>query len=246
MSKPALQQTLSTYNFLPSTAILLIHMWITKIVIKNLPIYNIECKVEREMVRFFQVKSVKTAIDTSHHLVAIVEEKISKMMKTALAGQIIFDGYTVGGQHDVAVFALFMRKCTLIAEGSEFKYDMHELHLLACAPLPPVSSDVGNEEEESTEFNNDAHVNYFQKTFELYGVEYDSWVLCQCEDSAAVNPKISRETHCQHVSCKNHNLALDVKVMLKEDGELQYLITKVFACGAHVWNLCKVSTGLSN
>jgi hypothetical protein len=29
-------------------------------------------------------------LDTSHHLVAIVEEKISKMMKTAPTGQIIF------------------------------------------------------------------------------------------------------------------------------------------------------------
>ena len=246
VSKPALQQTLSTYNFLPSKAILLIHMWITKIVIKNMPIYDIECKVEHEMVRFPQMKSVKSVLDTSHHFVAIVEEKIPKIMKTAPAGQIIFDGYTVGGQHYVAVFALFMQKCTSISEGSEFKYDKHELRLLACAPLPPVSSDVGNEEEESTEFNADAHVNYFQKTFELYGIEYDSWVLCQCADSAAVNPKILRETHCWHISCKNHNLAFAGKVMLEEDGELQDLITKVFACGARVWNLCKVSTGLRN
>ncbi len=91
MSKPTLQQTLSTYNYLPSKAILLIHMWITKVVIKNMPIYDIECKVECEMVCFPQVKSVKTDLDTSHHLVAIVEEKISKKMKTAPAGQIIFD-----------------------------------------------------------------------------------------------------------------------------------------------------------
>ena len=70
-----------------------------------MPIYNIECKVECEMVCFSQVKSVKTVLDTSHHLVAIVEDKISKMMKTAQAGQIIFDGYTVGGQHYVAIFA---------------------------------------------------------------------------------------------------------------------------------------------
>jgi hypothetical protein len=220
VSKPALQQTLSTCNFLPSKAILLIHMWITKIVIKNMPIYDIDCKVEHETVCFPQVKSVKTVFDTSHHLVAIVEEKISKMMKTTPAGQIIFDGYTVGGQHYVAVFASFMQKCTSIAEGSEFKYDKHELHLLAFAPLPPVSLDVGNEEEKSTEFNADAHVNYFQKTFELYGIEYDSWVLCQCADSAAVNPKISRETHCGHISCKNHNLASAGKVMLEEDGKL--------------------------
>jgi hypothetical protein len=246
VSNSALQQTLSTYNFLLSKAFLSIHMWITKIVIKNTPIYDIECEVEREMVCFPQVKSVKTVLDRSHLLVAIIEEKISKMMKTAPAGQIFFYGYTVGGQYYVAVFALFMLKCTSIAEWSEFKYDKHELHLLACAPLPPVSLDVGDEEEESTEFIADAHVNYFQKTFKLYGIDYDGWVLCQCADSAAVNPKISRETHCRHISCKSHNLALAGKVMLEEDGKLQDLITKVFAYGVHVWNLCKVSTGLRN
>ncbi len=105
---------------------------------------------------------------------------------------------------------------------------------------------MGNEEEEITEFNSDAHVNYFQKTFELYGIEYDSWVLCQCADSAAVNPKISRETHFRHISCKDHNHALAGKVILEEDGELQDLITKVFACGAHVQNSSKISTGLRN
>jgi hypothetical protein len=61
-----------------------------------------------------------------------------------------------------------------------------------------------------------------------------------------MNLKVLRETHCWHISCKNHNLALAGKVMLKKDVELQDLITKVFACGAHVWNSCKVSTGLRN
>ncbi len=147
----------------------------------------------------------------------------------------------------MAVFASFMQKCTLIAKGSEYKYDKHDLRLLACAPLPPVSTDVlGDEQEESTKFNTEAHVNYFQKTFDLYGIDYDTWVHCQCADSAAVNLKFLRDTHGWHISCKNHNLALAGKVMLEEDGELKDLITKVFACGAHVWNLCKVSTGLRN
>jgi hypothetical protein len=178
-------------------------------------IYDIECEVEREIVCFPKVKTVKTVLDTSHHLVAIVEDKISNMMKTAPAGQIIFDGYTVGDQHYVAVFASFIQKCTSMAKGIEYKYDKHELHLLACAPLPPVSTDVlVDEQEESTKFNAEAHVNYFQKTFDLYGIDYDTWVLCQCADSAAVNLKILRDAHGQYISCKNHNLALAGKVML--------------------------------
>ncbi len=84
--QPLLQQTLSTYNFLPSKAILSIHMWITKFVMKNMPIYDIKCEVEREMVCFPKVMTVKTVLNTLHHLVAIVEDKISNMMKTAPLG----------------------------------------------------------------------------------------------------------------------------------------------------------------
>jgi hypothetical protein len=47
-------------------------------------------------------------------------------------------------------------------------------------------------------------------------------------------------------SCKNHNLVLAGKAMLADNGELKDIITKVFACGAHIWNSCKVSTGLRN
>jgi hypothetical protein len=63
-----------------------------------------------------------------------------------------------------------MHKFSSIAEGSELKYDKHELHLLAYAPLPPVHGDVDNENETTTKFNAEAHVNYFQETFVLYGI----------------------------------------------------------------------------
>jgi hypothetical protein len=129
-----------------------------------------------------------------------------------------------------------MHKCASIAEGSELKYDKHKLHLLTCAPLSLVDGDMGNENEESTEFNAEAHINYFQKTFELY--DYNTWGLCQCADSAAVNIKILRETHCHYISCKNNNITLEGKAMLEDDGELKDLITKVFVCSVHVWNLC--------
>ncbi len=62
-------------------------------------------------------------------------------------------------------------------------------------PSPSSDGDVDNENEESTEFT-EAHVNYFQETFVLYGIDYNIWVLCQCPDSAAVNIKISMKTHC--------------------------------------------------
>jgi hypothetical protein len=48
----AIEQLLPIYNFFSSMIILSIHMWLQKIVLKNLPIYDIECEVEREMVCF--------------------------------------------------------------------------------------------------------------------------------------------------------------------------------------------------
>jgi hypothetical protein len=108
-----------------------------------------------------------------------------------------------------------MHKCTnSIEEGSELKYGKQELCLLACAPLPHINQDKSNEYEESTKVNVDAHVNYFQKTFELYRIDYNTWVPCKCTDSAVVNIKNSRGAHCCHISCTNHNLALAGKAML--------------------------------
>ena len=51
----------------------------------------------------------------------------------------------------------------------------HQLRLLAVAPLPALDED--DEDEESASFNATAHINFFEKTLELYGVEYDKWVL---------------------------------------------------------------------
>jgi hypothetical protein len=92
-----IQQSLPIYDFFPSKIILLIHMWAQKIVLMNMPIYDIEHKVELELVLFPKVKSVKTVLNTAYCLVKIVKKSISHMIKNAPAGQIIFNGYTVGG-----------------------------------------------------------------------------------------------------------------------------------------------------
>jgi hypothetical protein len=63
---PAIQQLLPIYNFFPSKIISLIHRWVQKIVLKNMPIYNIKCKVEHEMVSFPNVNAVMTVLNTAH------------------------------------------------------------------------------------------------------------------------------------------------------------------------------------
>ncbi len=54
--------------------------------------------MKREIARFPKVKTAKTVLDTSHHLVEILNQKISNMMKHALAGQIILMGILLEGK----------------------------------------------------------------------------------------------------------------------------------------------------
>jgi hypothetical protein len=71
-----IQQLFPIHIFFPSKIILLIHMWVQKIVLMNMPIHDIKRKVELEMVLFPKVKSVKTVLNTAHCLAKIVEQNI--------------------------------------------------------------------------------------------------------------------------------------------------------------------------
>jgi hypothetical protein len=196
---PSVQQTLQNYNFLPSRTVLSQNLWIKAITLKNMPIHHVEFPIQQDLVLYPHVKSSKTVLDTAHHLVMIVEEKIGRMMKKAPAGQILFDGYTISGQHYVALFASFILPYEVVVGNTKSILARHELCLLAVSPLS--SLDENNEDKELAEFNAKAHVNFFRTTFKLYGIDYDEWVLCQTADSAAVNIKIAKATHGLHISC---------------------------------------------
>ena len=78
------------------------------ICVKGIPISHIDCKIMQALVKYPAVTSSKTVLETGHELVIIVEKKIAKMMKKSPCGQLLFDGYTVGGQHLCGLFASFM------------------------------------------------------------------------------------------------------------------------------------------
>ncbi len=126
----------------------------------------------------------------------------------------------------------------------------HQLRLLAVAPLPAISEDDeedGDDEvEESETFNAKAHNNFFKVTLELYGVDFESWVICQCADSASVNKKIAKDTHGRHISCANHNLGLSGAKMIEKNESLSRILTVVHGVTSHVKNSCVVSTVLRN
>jgi hypothetical protein len=165
----------------------------------------VECSDIQDCVLYNLVKSVDiTEIETGHHLVEIVEKKIAAMMdSTAPAGQLLFDGYSFSGNRYEAVFRLFNCKYKVTVNNVKHTLDRHELRLLAVGPLPPVDED--SEEEESTEFNAEAHLNYFRLTFEVYSKNFNNFIfVCHCADNAAVNPRIANLSHGLHLSCKSH------------------------------------------
>ncbi len=116
VSVPINQSTLGD-TFLATAEVKSLHMWIRLITLKNLPLGDVECKITRESVKWPQVKSKKTVMDTAHRLVRIVEDKIGNMMAKSEKGQLIFDGYTAAGQHYVGLFASFMEPYTGRKDG---------------------------------------------------------------------------------------------------------------------------------
>ena len=80
-------------------------------------ISDVECPIMQEHVKYPQVKCKKTVVDTIHRLVILVEQKIAAKISKSPKGQLIFDGYTVGGQHYVALFASCMVPYKVNKEG---------------------------------------------------------------------------------------------------------------------------------
>ena len=103
--------------FVVSEEVKALNQWIELIVMKGMPISDVECPIMREHVKYTNVKSSKTVMDTAHYLVSRVEKKIANLAKDSPKGQLIFDGYTVGGVHYVALFASFMEPVKRKVDG---------------------------------------------------------------------------------------------------------------------------------
>ena len=113
---PSGQATLGSAFVVPNQ-VKSLKMWIDLIVKKGMAISEVECPVMQEHVKHPYVKDKKTVMDTIHRLVMLVEKKIAAKISKAPKGQLIFDGYTVGGQHYVALFASCMEPYKVTKDG---------------------------------------------------------------------------------------------------------------------------------
>ena len=132
---------------------------------------------------------------------------------------IMHDGWSKVSTHYFALYACYNWKvgrslvptCVLLAMAPFPKANPNENSNSNGQPDTKTQNQVGK----SPEFD----AIFICSTFEKYydNVIFDSWCVAQVSNNASVNPKQAWILGIKHTGCKNHQVALDVKDMFKED-----------------------------
>jgi len=170
------------------------HQIIEWMVLRNMPLCEIDHPLTRSILapEPFCAKSIKKWIlNTAKQ----TEETISKVLKEAGFVTLLMDGWTSDGTstHYIAMFAGFID-----AQG---KYD--EV-LLSMQPML-----------DEEELGADAHIELFESTLSLYGLNKDN-VVCFVGDNCATNQAIARKWGIPMVGCASHRFNLAVKHWINE------------------------------
>ena len=231
-----------------------VHGWIKLIVNKSLPVIYVEDEEVREFSRHEVPLSARYLNKVIFKLVELVEKAIGEEMKQSPIGAIMHDGWSKVSTHYFGLYACYSHKVgnvfspriALLAvapiqetseedssdddddDDSSAVSDGKTASVSKTAPVgktAPVSktAPVG----ETATFNADAHCGFIRKTFEYYDVDFDSWCVAQICDNTSVNRSIAVKLDIKHIGCKSHQLALDVKDMLKEDTASSKLLDQV-------------------
>jgi hypothetical protein len=124
---------------------------------------------------------VDTFIKMMRLLTEKVQQKISDLLPELFA--LVFDGWTLGQTHYLAVFATFP---DVRAEIGDMKI------LLAFSPM---------EEEES--LHADAHIKFFEYVLQLYGKRWNN-VAALIGDNCTANLSFAGKANTYFIGCANH------------------------------------------
>ena len=225
--------------------------WIDIIVDKSWPLSY----VEDDSVRAFSTHnfrlSAKYIKEVLYKLVELVEDAVAAEMSKAPIGAIMHDGWSKVSTHYFGLYATYSLKV-----GAEYKPYIALLSVSPIqqeldaddsddsgseddptddateagneeTPSAKVTVETGN--KESTRFNSDAHCSFIKSTFKNFfaAVDFNNWCVAQICDNAAVNRSIASKLKIKHIGCKSHQLALDVKDMLKADKPTSTLLDHI-------------------
>ena len=208
--------------------------WIELVIDETLP----ASVIKKESFRAFKGEpnvniTQETFKEVLYTMTEIIEQRISKEMKTAGRGSILHDGWSKNGTHYVGLFACYLREVGHINHRNKLINIMTpEVVLLSCAPMSQVAEieDEENEEdvEEATSFNAEVHAHHIRSTFNYYqDIEFDCWVKAQTADNAKVNVKTCKLLGIPHIPCKNHLLNSEVNNMVETNRDMNDKIETV-------------------
>lgn len=189
---------------------------------RNLPVKISEDVEMRAFSRYNVPISYRTVISTILCLVRLVEKRISHEMKST-KGALLFDGWTCGSTHYIAIISSY---CAKQYGGTEVK---PRLSCMAVAPMGRVSNEEHETDDETARFDAETHLDFFKDIFNLYNLSFDEWALCLICDNAQVNRKLIRMSRKPGVGCISHKLNLEVNRMLNKDTCLTSVVESVHA-----------------
>ena len=166
--------------------------WVEWIVKDLLPFSFCEKATTRKFSRLENV-SIEGLMQSMQRLQVQVENKIRKILPSQFA--IMFDGWSSGGTHFLAVFALY---------DDASHNDGYNRALLSFAPL-------ADEEH----MDADSHWDSIYEILTFYGKNFLN-VSCLIADNCSTNKSFARKADLYFVGCASHRLNLGVKILLQD------------------------------
>eukprot|EP00171_Calliarthron_tuberculosum_P001888 IDg1888t1 len=201
--------------------------WFDLVINCMLPFSFVQNQVAHEHVKHGQM-SLSTFMRYLPILTRHVEEKIRNKLPEKFA--LVFDGWTSGSTHFLAVFASY----------SNIEPGECSVRLLAFSPF----------EDEST-FNADNHVKFFEYVLQLYERTWDN-VVCLIGDNCATNKAIANNVEIPFIGCASHRYNLAVQILLMDEAvvleKVHTLMSKLktLTLGAKLFKLTNLKSKTRN
>lgn len=165
-----------------------IFQWMEWVAVRDQPLNEIDNELTRKLSK---AKSVSSK--SMRKYILSVTESVKKSIAADVPGKfaVLFDGWTLGTTHYVAMFASYIKDA------------VHKEVLLACSPLL-TETDLGAEQ----------HREFFQATLELYGKSLSN-VVALVGDNCSTNKACANLAGCPLIGCASHKLNLAVKEWIR-------------------------------
>ena len=159
------------------------------IVMKNLPFSFVNCPYTREIVKLKPISPLTLRCQIIS-LLAEVKEAVGRELPSKFA--VVFDGWTEGTQHYIAVVGAYLK----VVDGKE-------------VPTQTMLSIKRMLTDGVKGMRAVDHIEHIEKVLESYGKKMDN-ILCLVGDNCSVNKSMSRILDIPLIGCASHKFNLAV------------------------------------